>query len=131
MVARYMRGVQPAGNLAEYIAEQGNSVSTPKEADLVPGHFPFVQLLFLLRPRKEFRPVLLIFFEDVYAEHAAIQNLGQKMRAFVHTDGDERRLERNRSEGIGGHAVNPTRSAFDGHNRYTCRELAEGAAKVQ
>ena len=72
---------------------------------------------------------LLALPQNADAEAAVRFQEGKKTGIVIHADEDEQRVQRNRGEGVGGHAVNLAGFAFDGDDGDAGGEGAGDAAK--
>src|SRR5450755_3122855 len=79
--------------------------------------------------REKFGDGLLMFFEDAHAETLLFEEIWEHQRFLVYADQDQQRIQGDRGEGIGGHAVNFAGLVLNADDRYAGGELAEGLAE--
>lgn len=88
------------GAVEERNAAGGPAIANAEEGMLFRGLFEFGEIL---------GERLLIFAQDADAEAALGFEVGEKPGVMADTGEDKKRFERNRREGIGGHAVDQAR----------------------
>jgi len=114
-----------AGKMCERIMEQGNAGWRPVEAD-AQTRLCFRSLLALGKVLGE---GFLPFAEDADAKTALGFKKGKKPRVLIYADENEKRVERDRSEGVGGHAVNLAGFALNSDDGDAGRERTGYAPK--
>ena len=72
---------------------------------------------------------LLVFAKNADAEPALRFQEGKQAGVLIHADENQRRIQGDRGEGIGGHAVDFAGSAFDGDDRDAGGKSAGHATK--
>ena len=68
--------------------------------------------------------------QDIYAEPSLYFQIRKHSGVLIDADQDEQRIERNRSEGIGGHAMNVAGLPLDGNYGYARRKVSHNAAEL-
>jgi hypothetical protein len=120
-------GVVASHVLCGHIARQPPKRS-PKQRDAGVGPFKLhIQLPLLFGRRMRFgemlRESLLITAQNVDAEPPLHFQKGKQLRLLIHAHENQKRIERNGSKGIGGHAMHFARFALHGDNRYPSSEI--------
>ena len=126
-------GVIPGWVLTDYVTgkfgqravQQGNSGGGPaitdaQEGVLFRGLFGLGEIL---------GKRLLPFAKNTDAKAALRFKKREKSGIVIHTDENKKRIQRNRSEGVGGHAVYHTRIALDGNHGNARGKRARHSAK--
>ncbi len=106
-------------------SNRGNAAGCPAEAN--------AKLLIEFRRLIGFREMLgerlLVFAKNADAEPALRFQEGEQAGVLIHADENQRRIQGDRGEGIGGHAVDFAGSAFDGDDRDAGGKSAGHATK--
>jgi len=79
--------------------------------------------------REVLRDFVLIFLQNADTKAFLLLQNGEHAGAMVDADEDERRVERDRSERTGRHAMNLARRAFRGDDRDAAGKLTERLAE--
>jgi hypothetical protein len=114
-----------AGEMGKCVFKQRDACRGPLEANTEAGFLGRI----LFRFCKVFGDLLLRILQDVHAEAALGVEIGQKEGVVIDTDKDEKRIERNRSEGICSHPMDLARFSFDSEHRNAGGETAHHAAE--
>lgn len=120
VVASRVRGNHGAIELREASLEQGRASLGKAE-----GHAQSARVLLgLARLRKVFSERLLMISQEIDAKLSSFENQGKRLRAMVHTDQHEQRLERNGSKRVRGHSMNRAVHGAMNEARHGAMDLA-------
>src|SRR5258708_35276571 len=126
VIAGKMRSRDFATQLEKRAFQYGNSAGSPA---IMNG-----QALLGLGTRHAFREVFghgfVTFLQHADAELFFLFQHGKNCRALFDTDQNQQGIERNRSEGIGGHPAHGAGSALDGYNGDACGEMSESFSQL-
>ena len=126
VIACEMGGYNFATQLEERAFEDGDSAGSPA---IVNG-----QALFCLGALRAFGEVFgdgfVAFLQHADTEPFFLFQHGKNGRALFDANQNQQGVERNGSEGIGGHAAHGTGSALDGYNGDSRGEMAESFSKL-
>jgi len=125
VIACNMKSGKFAGKLAKNIFKQRNFFLSPVKhsADSL-LHFRI-----LIEACEKFRPSLLLSLQHIDAEPLLLFQQWQHSRAMIHTNGDQRRLKRNRRKGIRRHPVNMSSFALHSNHGHARGKMSQRAAK--
>ena len=113
-------GYNFACELDESVFENGNACGRPAKFDAQSAFFVFV----LFGLREVLRDFILIFLQNADAEAFLLLQDCEHAGAMVDADQYKRRIERDRSERTGRHAVHFARGAFCGDDGDSASKLA-------
>ena len=125
MVAGNVRAHDPAIHLKKRAIDDGSAAGRLPKMDAEPL-FGFAAVFAFC---EVFGNGLLPRFEDADAETFFLFEKTQHFGALVDANKNERGLERDGGEGVGGHAVDLAGLALDGNHGDAGGEMAEGFAK--
>ena len=125
VIAGGVFGDDVAGQFGEGAIEERNAAGGPAIANaeasmLFRGLFEFGEIL---------GEGLLPFAQNADAEAALGFEVGEKPGVMADAGEDQKRFERNGSEGIGGHAVHHARIAFHGDHGDACCKCARDSTE--
>lgn len=127
VVARQIACRDVAFHLHQRVIEKRDAMRRPAETDAKGLLIGFG----LFRLRKKTRKSSLIRPEQVHAEAPPFVKQDEHLRVFRDTDEEERRFQRDGSQGIGGHAMHEARGALDGDHGDAGGEMTEGATEIR
>jgi hypothetical protein len=114
-----------AGEMSQGVFEEGNARVRPVKANAEAGIVGRI----LLRIGKEFGKMLLGISENTDAEATLRLEIRQQACILIHADKDQKRVEGDGSERVGGHAVDLAGSALGSNHSNARGEGSENAAK--
>src|SRR5216684_2935620 len=115
-----------AGEVHQGVVEEWNAALRPTIAN---AEIVFERgVVFGLR--EIFGDGLLIVLEDVHTETFVALHQGKELRGLTHADENKQGVQRDRGEGVRGHAVNLAGGALGGDYRDAGGELPEGQAEL-
>jgi hypothetical protein len=127
VVAGRMRGHGGAAQLEQRVFQDRKPARSSRVAD---GE-AFFGFRTVHAAGKIFGDGLLPGFEHAYAEAFFLLQERKDFRAVVDANENQQGVERNRGEGVGGHALNFSGLALDGDDGHPSGKLAERFAKFQ
>jgi hypothetical protein len=111
--------------MGQRIFQQGNAAGCPAKADTKLA----IRVGSLIGLREMLGERLLVFAKDANTEATLRFQEGEQAGILIHANEDQWRIQGNRGEGIGGHAVDFAGSAFDGDDRDAGGKSAGHAAE--
>jgi len=126
VVASVFGGVESTFEIGQRAVEHGSSVGCADEAR---SGFGFGVLVGTVGAGVVLGDGALIFAEDVDAEAFFGMQMGVSAGVVIDADQDQQRVERDRGEGVGRHAVDLALEVY-GDDRHPGGEGAHGAAEV-
>jgi len=126
VVTGFVFGYNATGDLCKGVCEKRNSAGGPCKAD---PELRFESRI-LLRLGEIFGDCPLRGLQNVDGETTLGFEIGKQARVVIDADEHEQGIERDGSEGIGGHAVNLAGFAFDGDDGYTGSKAAHDSTEM-
>lgn len=126
MVARDVGGDYPANDLRKGVFDKRNAGWRPAKTDAKTG-FGFGSLFGL---GEVDRDSLLMCFQNADAKKTVLFEKREEVAALVHANERQERIERDRREGIGGHAIGRTGGTSDGDDGDAGGEVCAGLSEV-
>src|SRR2546428_7397794 len=126
VIAGEMRSHDFTAQLEERAFEYGNSAGSPA---IVNGQ-ALLGFSTLLAFGEVFGDGFVAFLQYAHTEPFFLFKHGKNGRALFDANQNQQGVERNGSEGIGGHPAYGAGSALDGYNGHTRGEMAESLSKL-